>query len=138
MGNVFELSRSLRIIGKSCTEAVTRGVLRQKVFILAKFTGKHLSQSLFLNKVAGLRPSTLLKEELWYRCFPLNFTKLLRTHILKNIWERPASSCRLEKMYKLNDRDLLLLPCLVQINISLASCLFFFYLRFRYTYLFWF
>ena len=30
----------------------------------AKFTGKHLSQSLFLNKVAGLRPATLLKKRL--------------------------------------------------------------------------
>ena len=26
----------------------------------AKFTGKHLCQSLFFNKVAGLRPATLL------------------------------------------------------------------------------
>ena len=28
-----------------------------------KFTGKHLSQILFFNKVAGLRPATLLKRE---------------------------------------------------------------------------
>ena len=28
----------------------------------AKFTGKHLCQSLFFNKVAGLRPATLLKK----------------------------------------------------------------------------
>ena len=28
----------------------------------AKFTGKHLRQSLFFNKVAGLRPATLLKR----------------------------------------------------------------------------
>ena len=28
----------------------------------AKFTGKHLLQSLFFNKVAGLRPATLLKK----------------------------------------------------------------------------
>ena len=32
----------------------------------AKFTGKHLCQSLFLNKVAGL-PATLLKKRLWHR-----------------------------------------------------------------------
>ena len=37
----------------------------------AKFTGKYLCQSLFYNKVAGLG--------LWYRCFPLNFVKLLKT-----------------------------------------------------------
>ena len=28
----------------------------------AKFTGKHLSQSLFFNKFTGLRPATLLKR----------------------------------------------------------------------------
>ena len=28
----------------------------------AKFTGKHLCQSLFFNNVAGLRPATLLKK----------------------------------------------------------------------------
>ena len=30
----------------------------------AKFTGKHLCQSLFFNKVAGLRPAILLKKKL--------------------------------------------------------------------------
>ena len=52
-----------------------------------KFTGKHLRQSLFFNKVAGLRLATLLKRRLWYRCFPVNFAKFLRTPFLKeNIW----------------------------------------------------
>ena len=45
----------------------------------AKFTGKHLCQSLFFNKVAELRPATLLKKRLWHRCFPVNFAKFLRT-----------------------------------------------------------
>ena len=45
----------------------------------AKFTGKHLCQSLFFNKVACLRPGTLLKKRLWHRCFPVNFAKFLRT-----------------------------------------------------------
>ena len=31
----------------------------------AIFTGKHLCQRLFFNKVAGLRPATLLKKRLW-------------------------------------------------------------------------
>ena len=43
----------------------------------AKFTGKHLCQSLFFNKVAGLRPATLLKKRLWHRCFLVNFAKFL-------------------------------------------------------------
>ena len=51
----------------------------------AKFTGKHLYQSLFLNKVAGLcqsffnKGATLLKKRLWRRCFPVNLAKFLRT-----------------------------------------------------------
>ena len=56
-----------------------KGVFRN----FAKFRGKHLCQSLFFNKVAGLRPAaTLLKKKLWYRCFPVNFTKFLRTPFL--------------------------------------------------------
>ena len=55
-----------------------KGVLRN----FAKFTGKHLCQSLFFNKVAGLRPATLLKKRLWHRCFPINFAKFLRTPFL--------------------------------------------------------
>ena len=39
---------------------------------------------LFFNKVAGLRPATLLKKRLWHRCFPVNFAKFLRTPILQN------------------------------------------------------
>ena len=50
----------------------------------AKFRGKHLSQSLFFNKVAGLRPATLLKKRLWHRCFLVNFAKFLRTPFLQN------------------------------------------------------
>ena len=48
-----------------------------------KFTGKHLCQSLFFNKVAGPRPATLWNKRLWYRCFPVNFMKFLRTPFYK-------------------------------------------------------
>ena len=42
--------------------------------------GKHLCQSLFFNKVVGLRLTTLLKKGLWRRCFPVSFAKFhLRT-----------------------------------------------------------
>ena len=41
-----------------------KGVLRN----FTKFTGKHLCQSLFFNKVAVLRPAALLKRD-WRRCF---------------------------------------------------------------------
>ena len=52
-----------------------KGVLRY----FAKFTGKHLHQSFFFNKVAGLRPANSLKKRFWHRCFPVNFVKFLRT-----------------------------------------------------------
>ena len=52
----------------------------------AKFTGKHLCQSPIFNKVAGLRPPTLLKKILWHRCFPVNFAKFLRTPFLQNTY----------------------------------------------------
>ena len=55
-----------------------KGVLRN----FAKFTGKHLCQSLFFNKVAGRSPAILLKKRLWHRCFPVNFVKFLRTPFL--------------------------------------------------------
>ena len=48
-------------------------------------------QSLFLNNVAGLRPTrlaTLLKKRLWHRWFPVNFTNFLRTPFLQNTPER--------------------------------------------------
>ena len=56
-----------------------KGVLRN----FAKFKGKHLSQRLFFNTVAGL-PATLLKKSLWHRCFPVNLAKFLRTPFLQN------------------------------------------------------
>ena len=52
-----------------------KGFLRN----FAKFKGKHLCQSLFFNKSAGMRTATLLKKSLWYRCFPVNIAKFPRT-----------------------------------------------------------
>ena len=51
--------------------SIKKGVLRN----FAKLRGKHLCQSLFFNKVAGISPATLLKQRLWQRCFPANFSK---------------------------------------------------------------
>ena len=52
--------------------SVKKGVFRN----FAKFIGKHLRQRLFFNKVAGLRPATLLKKNLWHRCFPVSFCEI--------------------------------------------------------------
>ena len=61
-----------RSIHRRCS--VKKGVLRN----FTKFTGKYLCQSLFFNKVAGLRPATSLKKKPWYRCCPVNFAKFLK------------------------------------------------------------
>ena len=53
----------------------------------AKFTGKHLRQSLLFNKVEDLRPVALFKKRLWHRYFSLNFAKFLRTLSLQNTAE---------------------------------------------------
>ena len=60
-----------------------KGVLKN----FAKFSGKHLYQSLFISKVADLRPATLLKKRLQNRCFPVNFVKFLRTaFFIEHCW----------------------------------------------------
>ena len=54
------------------------GVLLQTVpRNFAKFTGKHLCRSLFVDKVGGLRPGTLLKKRIWH------ITEHLRWLLLK-------------------------------------------------------
>ena len=76
------ISRSSR---RRCS--IKKGVLRN----FAKFTGKHLCQSLFFNKVASLRPATLSKKRLWYRCFLVNFAKFLRISFLTEHLRATAS-----------------------------------------------
>ena len=49
----------------------------------AKFTRKHLCQSLSFDKVAG-GPATLLKKRFRHQGFPVNFAKFLRTLLLEN------------------------------------------------------
>ena len=64
---IYDLCRSLLVQDKIDRSShrrcsVKKGVLRNS----AKFTGKHLYQSFFFNKVVDLRPETLLKKRL---CF---------------------------------------------------------------------
>ena len=54
--------------------SIKKGVLKN----FPKFTGKHLCQSLFFNKVAGLK-------RLWHRHCPVNFVKFLKTPFLQNM-----------------------------------------------------
>ena len=77
-----------------------RGVLRS----FAKFTGKHLCQSLFLHKVAGLRTAILLKKRLLQRCSPVNFAKFLITPFLTEHlrWLLPSRGRQHKSLYKLS------------------------------------
>ena len=55
----------------------------------AKFTEKHLCQSLFCDEVVGIAWSTtLLLKTLQHRCFPVNFPKFLRALFLQNTSRR--------------------------------------------------
>ena len=65
-----------------------KGVLKN----FEKFTKKHLCVSLLFNKVAGLRPATLLKNRPYLRCFPVNFSKFLRT-------EAVVRRCSIKKVF---------------------------------------
>ena len=51
-----------------------------KIFV--KLKGKRLCRSLVFNKFTGLMPATLWKKRLWYRCFPSNFAKFLKSTFL--------------------------------------------------------
>ena len=76
----FKLKRLQRIRSSYQRCFIIKGVLRN----FSKFTGKQLCQSLFFNKVAGVRPATLLRKRPWKRFFPVIFAKFLRTPFLQN------------------------------------------------------
>ena len=73
------------------------GVLRN----FAKFTGKHLCQSFFFNKTAGLRPATLLKKRLWHRCFSVAVVFFVNFGSGGYFWKQSLLSFRLEKLHKI-------------------------------------
>ena len=79
-------TRAMReICSKLKVKNTARGVVCKKVFLeVSKIHRKRpVPESLF-NKVASLRPATLLKKRLWHRCFPVNFVKFLTTPFLQN------------------------------------------------------
>ena len=89
--SIFSLNlkeNQLRSSHQTCF--MKRVVLRN----FAKFTGKHLCQSPFFNKVAGLGPVTLLKKGLWHRCFPVDFAKFVRAPFWQNTSGRLLSTVR--------------------------------------------
>ena len=61
--------------------SVKKGVLKS----FPNFIGKHLWCSLYLIKLPACN---FIKKRLQHKCFPVNFGKLLKTPVLKNIRER--------------------------------------------------
>ena len=59
---------------------IIKGVLRN----FSKFIGKHLWQVSFLKKLQAWAYLTLLTKRLWHTCFPVIFSKFLRTIFLQN------------------------------------------------------
>ena len=80
----FSFIRAIKSRSSHQTCFVRKGVLRN----FAKLTGKHLCQSLFFNKVAGLRDATLLKKRLWHSWFPASFAKFVRTPFIQKTSRR--------------------------------------------------
>ena len=81
----FPIEKSVAIVLRSSHHrcSMKKGVLRN----FTKFTRKHLYQSLFFNKVAGLTLATLSKKRLWQRCFPVDFAKFVRTgFFIEHLW----------------------------------------------------
>ena len=74
--------------------SIEKGVFRN----FAKFTGKHLCQSLFFNKKAGLRPATLLKEETLAHVLSCEFCEISKNTFLTEHLRTTASE---KLIYKL-------------------------------------
>ena len=90
MSQNWVISQNWVVVGKSqvgiknCMSSWTiwKGVIKT----FAKFTGKHLCQSLFFNKVAGLKPKAcnFFKKETLAHVFSCKFCKVFKEQLL--IW----------------------------------------------------
>ena len=88
--------------------SMRKGVLRNFTkFTEFKFHKIQISQNSnftkfnFFNKVAGLRPATLLKKRLRHMCFPVNFVKF-NTFFTEHLWAS-ASKINLSDSKSTND-----------------------------------
>ena len=82
---MYEILEGAVLVDLTCRSSRLEVLCKTGVFRnFVKFTGKHLCQRLFFNKVAGLRALTLLKKRLWHKCFPVNFVNLPRKSFLQN------------------------------------------------------
>ena len=70
-----QILRNVRYSGNYRRSHQWRSIKKGVIENYAKFPGKRLCQSLFFNKVAGLRAKTLFKKRLCRLCLPLKFWK---------------------------------------------------------------
>ena len=77
----FLFQRTAFSLQSICFRSSRRGVLYEKAF----FEISQNSQENTCGRV--LRPATLLKKRPWYKCFPVNFVKNLRTpFFIEHLW----------------------------------------------------
>ena len=80
----MEYAKNKYFLKNPVSEAVARWCSVKKVFLeISQNLQENTCVRVFFNKVAGLRPATLLKKSLWHRCFPVNFAKFLRKPFFK-------------------------------------------------------
>ena len=79
VGLFFTKTYLLVLLLLPIAQAVIRSCCEEKVFLESSQNSlENTAVRVFFNKVAGLRPATLLKKRLWHRCFPMNYVKFLR------------------------------------------------------------
>ena len=78
----------LSYFARKNTEAVVRRCFVKKMFLkISQVIGKPSYQSLFLNKVAGFQPTTLLKNGFLDSCFPVNLANFIKnTYFEEYFW----------------------------------------------------
>ena len=70
------------------SEAVAQRCSVNKMFLeIAQNSQENTCQGFFFNKVAVLRPASLLKRRLWHRCFPVNFVQFIGAPFsIEHLW----------------------------------------------------
>ena len=81
--------KQVNICGVAIYRSNHRRCSVKKIFLEdSQNSQENICASLFFNKVNARRPATLLKKSLWHRCFPVNFTKFLKTPVLQSTSRR--------------------------------------------------
>ena len=71
----------------------------------------------FCKKRCCLKPATLFKKRLWYRCFPVNFAKFLKATFTEHLWTTASVSWT-----SLNPLSSYMSVCLISLPTTLTFC----------------